>query len=129
MHILQSHSDLHHPLKDLVLTKYLIVLLLLLDVMGQIANLAVLHHNGEGIWAQKALFVFHNVGMVQILEQSRLPHAAFLLAISQPLQDHLLGNVVLVLLTVADDPRRPKIAPPNTVLLLILRLKTAALLK
>lgn len=120
MHILQSHTNLHHPLKDLIFIEYLIVLLLLLDMMSKVANLAVLHHNGESIGAQKALLVLHNVWMVKIFEQSCLPHAAFLLALTQALQDHLLGNVLFVLLSVANDPCRPKITPTYTVLLLIL---------
>ena len=104
MNILQCHTYLNHPLEDLLLTEYLVVLLLLLDMECQVTNLTILHHNDQLVWCPKTFFVGYDIGMVQVFEQTSFHHTSFLFLLSQSLQDNLLGYVVFILLLVTYLP-------------------------
>ena len=47
VHIFKGQANLYKPLENLFLSKLLIVLLLLLDVVGEITDRAVLHHDDQ----------------------------------------------------------------------------------
>lgn len=74
----ESEHHLQKPIENKVLLKFVALPLHLLDVVGQISGLAVLHHDNEVAVLNEGVDVVNNMGMVQVLEQSGLQKRVFL---------------------------------------------------
>ena len=57
MHVLKREADLDEPIEDLGFFEKLLLLYFTLDVVAEVAHLAVLHYYNEGLEREVALLV------------------------------------------------------------------------
>ena len=100
MHVLKSQAYLDEPVENVCFLKKLFILYFSLDVVAEVAHLAVLHYNNEHLEREVALLVGHDVGVVEVFEQIHFKHGGLLLFLFQARKHYFLGYVIHIFLLV-----------------------------
>ena len=76
VNVFQGQAKLNEPIENLGLRKVLIFLDLPLDVIAEVAYLAIFHNDDQEIQCEVALLVRYDVRVIEVLQKIDLKHGS-----------------------------------------------------